>query len=60
MAQISSSAHVRQLEQTAALGSITPEQGRREKLAILDRYRLDCFDEKCCMLPALQVSPGLL
>ena len=37
----------RLLYQTAALGSITPEQGRREKLAILDRYRLDCFDEKC-------------
>lgn len=37
----------RLLYQTAALGSITPEQGRREKLAILDRYRLDSFDEKC-------------
>lgn len=37
----------RLLYQTAALGSITPEQGHREKLAILDRYRLDCFDEKC-------------
>ena len=37
----------RLLYQTAALGSITPEQGRLEKLAILDRYRLDCFDEKC-------------
>lgn len=37
----------RLLYQTAALGSITPEQGRREKLAILDRYRLDVFDERC-------------
>ena len=37
----------RLLYQTAALGNITLEQGRREKLAILDRYRLDCFDEKC-------------
>ena len=37
----------RLLYQTAALGSITPEQGRREKIAILDRYRLDSFDEKC-------------
>lgn len=35
----------RLLYQTAALGSITPEQGRREKLVILDRYRLDTFDE---------------
>lgn len=33
--------------QTAALGRITPEQGRREKIAILDRYRLDSFNEKC-------------
>lgn len=37
----------RLLYQTAALGSITPEQGRREKIAILDRYRLDSFNEKC-------------
>ena len=37
----------RLLYQTAALGGITPEQGRREKIAILDRYRLDSFDEKC-------------
>lgn len=37
----------RLLYQTAAAGSITPEQGRREKIAILDRYRQDCFSEKC-------------
>lgn len=34
----------RLLYQTAALGSITPEQGRREKIAILDRYRIDSAD----------------
>lgn len=37
----------RLLYQTAATGSITPEQGRREKIAILDRYQQDCFSEKC-------------
>ena len=37
----------RLLYQTAALGSVMPEQGRREKIAIIDRYRLDVFDERC-------------
>ena len=36
----------RLLYQTAALGAITPEQGRREKIAILERFRLDSADER--------------